>query len=210
MNIEQEIARIAGVGVSDAAAHGFADRALAEGLVDVAYDTLDSPLGPILAAATPAGLLKLSYTRNWAEDEVLEQLAARVSPRVLHAPRRVEPVKRQLGEYFDGSRRRFELDMDWQLMGPFARKVLERTAAIPYGKYSTYTEVAAAAGSPRGARAAGNALGSNPLPIVVPCHRVLRGDLSLGGYTGGIDIKLKLLEIEGIDLSGSQLRLRGT
>jgi methylated-DNA-[protein]-cysteine S-methyltransferase len=179
------------------ASRRFAERALDEGLVDIAYDLLDSPLGPILAAVTPAGLVRLSYQRHRSEDEVLEQLATRLSPRVLHAPRRIEPVRRQLGEYFEGRRRQFELDTDWSLIGPFASKVLGRTAAIPYGSVSTYSEVAAAAGSPRGARAAGNALGSNPIPIVIPCHRVLRRGNALGGYTGGIELKAELLKLEG-------------
>jgi methylated-DNA-[protein]-cysteine S-methyltransferase len=179
------------------ASRRFAQRALDEGLVDVAYDTLDSPLGPILAAVTPTGLVRLSYHRHRPEDEVLEQLASRLSPRVLHAPRKIEPIRRQLGEYFEGRRREFELDTDWSLISPFARKVLGRTVAIPYGSISTYSEVAAAAGSPRGARAAGNALGSNPIPIVIPCHRVLRRGNALGGYTGGIELKAELLKLEG-------------
>jgi methylated-DNA-[protein]-cysteine S-methyltransferase len=179
------------------ASRRFAERALDEGLVDVAYDTLDSPLGPILAAVTPAGLVRLSYHRHRPEEEVLEQLASRLSPRVLHAPRKIEPIRRQLGEYFEGRRREFELDTDWSLISPFARKVLGRTVAIPYGSISTYSEVAAAAGSPRGARAAGNALGSNPIPIVIPCHRVLRRGNALGGYTGGIELKAELLKLEG-------------
>jgi methylated-DNA-[protein]-cysteine S-methyltransferase len=179
------------------ASRRFAERALEEGLVDIAYDTLDSPLGPILAAVTPAGLVRLSYHRHRPEDEVLEQLASRLSPRLLHVPRKIEPVRRQLGEYFEGRRREFELDTDWSLITPFARKVLGHTSAIPYGSISTYSEVAAAAGSPRGARAAGNALGSNPIPIVIPCHRVLRRGNALGGYTGGIELKVELLKLEG-------------
>jgi methylated-DNA-[protein]-cysteine S-methyltransferase len=200
MTVENRIAQIAGEQAGDAAARAFAERALAEQLVDVAYDTVDSPLGPILAAVTPIGLVKLSYTGSFPEEAVLERLAKRVSPRVLRVPRKVDPVRRQLDEYFEGRRRDFELDTDWSLIGPFAQKVLKRTAAIPYGSLSTYGEVAAAAGSPRGARAAGNALGSNPIPIVIPCHRVVRTSHSLGGYTGGLHIKEELLRIEGATL----------
>ena len=200
MSLERRIAELATNSgrpeASDAAAERFLARALDEGPVDIAYDVLDSPLGPLMAAATPAGLVKLSYLANSSEERELERLAERLSPRVLRGSGRVEPVRRQLGEYFEGRRRDFELETDWSLIGPFARKVLERTAAIPYGSLSTYGEVAAAAGSPRGARAAGNALGSNPIPIVIPCHRVLRVGGALGGYGGGVDRKERLLRLE--------------
>lgn len=167
------------------------------GLVDVAYATLDSPVGSLLLAASPAGLLRIAYLdEEGALDRLLEGLAARVSPRVLSAPRRLDESRRELDEYFRGGRHSFDVALDWQLVGPFGRRVLGAAAAIPYGSVCTYTEVATAAGSPRAARATGNALGANPLPIIVPCHRVLRSGGGLGGYTGGLDRKRALLAIE--------------
>ena len=132
-----------------------------------------------------------------SEDAVLADLATRVSPRVLVAPRKLDEPRRELDEYFGGRRRRFELALDWRLTRGFGRRVLEATAAIPYGSVSTYKQVATEAGSPRGSRAAGNALGANPLPIVVPCHRVLHTTGGLGGYTGGLERKRVLLGVEG-------------
>lgn len=174
----------------------FDDAAAAVGLLDVAYATLDSPLGTLLLASTPNGLVRLAYVDFEDEDAVLEDIAARISPRVLAAPRRLDEPRRELDQYFAGSRRRFEVPVDWQLMKGFARRVLEATAEIPYGSVSSYRDVATMAGSPRGFRAAGNALGSNPIPIVVPCHRVLHSGGGLGGYTGGVDRKRRLLAIE--------------
>jgi methylated-DNA-[protein]-cysteine S-methyltransferase len=170
--------------------------AAAAGLLDVAYARVDSPVGNLLLAATPVGLLQLAYVDEGQLDGLLENLAARVSPRVLSSPRRLDDPRRELDEYFGGRRRRFEFPLDWRLVGPFGQKVLAAAAAIPYGSVSSYAEVAAAAGSPRGARAAGNALGANPLPIVLPCHRVVRAGGGLGGYTGGLDRKRTLLAIE--------------
>jgi methylated-DNA-[protein]-cysteine S-methyltransferase len=170
--------------------------AAAAGLLDVAYGKLDSPVGTLLLAATPAGLVRIAYLDEGQEDAVLQDVAARVSPRMLSAPRRLDRPRRELDEYFGGRRHRFELPLDWQLMSSFGRRVLAATAAIPYGEVSTYSQVATVAGSPRGSRAAGNALGANPLPIVLPCHRVLRAGGSLGGYTGGVDRKRALLAIE--------------
>jgi len=170
-------------------------RAAAEGLLDVAYATVDSPLGPLLVAATPRGLVRLSYG---AEGEVLEDLAGRVSPRILEAPARLDEVRRELDEYFDGCRSDFDLPIDWSLTRGFTGKVLRATARIGFGKTSTYAEVAGRAGSPRAVRAAGNALGANPIPVVVPCHRVLRTGGALGGYTGGVERKEFLLRLEGV------------
>jgi len=172
------------------------DAAAAAGLLDVAYAKLDSPVGTLLLAATPAGLVRLAYLDGDQEDSILEDVARRVSPRVLEAPRALDQPRRELDEYFDGRRRSFEIELDWQLMSDFGRRVLTATAAIPYGSCSTYKHVAARAGSPRGSRAAGNALGANPLPIVLPCHRVLHSSGGLGGYTGGLDRKRTLLAIE--------------
>jgi methylated-DNA-[protein]-cysteine S-methyltransferase len=169
------------------------------GLLDVAYATADSPVGKLLVAATPRGLVRIAYL-DGDEDEVLEQIAAQISPRVLRAPRRVDEPRRELEQYFAGERSAFELPLDWQLMHGFSRRVLQATARIPFGAVSSYKKVAGEAGSPRGHRAAGNALGHNPMPIVVPCHRVLHSGGGLGGYTGGLDRKRVLLGIEGIRL----------
>ena len=180
-----------------AAAGRLADRAAHDGLLDVAYTTLDSPVGPVLVAATPRGLVRISFGDDYDHDHVLAELARHISPRVIEAPSYFDAVRRELEEYFQGRRTQFGLPLDWRLTGGFGRKVLRQTARIPYGKVSTYKEMAAKAGSPRGARAAGNALGSNPIPIVVPCHRVLHSGGGLGGYGGGLDNKVLLLKLEG-------------
>jgi methylated-DNA-[protein]-cysteine S-methyltransferase len=146
-------------------ASDLADRAAAEGLLDVAYATVDSPLGGLLVAGTPRGLVRVAYT--------------------------------DYAEYFAGRRDGFDLPIDWSLTRGFAGNVLRQTARIPFGATSTYAEVATRAGSPRAVRAAGNALGANPLPVVVPCHRVLRTGGALGGYTGGVERKEFLLRLEG-------------
>ena len=172
-------------------------RAAAEGLLDVAYGTFDSPLGELLVAVTPRGLVRLAYDDETNEVDVLAELAERVSPRVLRAPERTDPVRRELDDYFAGRRRTFETPLDWSLVRGFAGDVLRATARVPFGEVSTYRDVAAAAGSPRAYRAAGNALGSNPIPIVVPCHRVLHAGGGLGGYTGGLARKRHLLRLEG-------------
>jgi methylated-DNA-[protein]-cysteine S-methyltransferase len=174
-----------------------AERAAEEGLLDVAYATVESPLGPLVVAATPKGLVRVSYSEFRGEDEVLEELARRVSPRVLKAPAKLDPVRRELDEYFEGRRQRFDTPIDWSYLAGFTRDVLRATAAIEYGEVSTYARMAEAAGSPRAVRAAGNALGSNPMPVIVPCHRVLRTGGMLGGYTGGIERKEFLLRLEG-------------
>jgi methylated-DNA-[protein]-cysteine S-methyltransferase len=173
-------------------------RAAAAGLLDVAYCEVDTPVGRVVAARTPRGLVRLAYEdTNASLDAVLESLATRLSPRMLEAPARLDDVRRELDEYFDGRRHEFSVPVDLALVrGPFARRLLEATARIPFGGTSSYAEVAAAAGSPRAVRAAGNALGANPIPIVVPCHRVLRTGGSLGGYTGGLDRKRTLLALE--------------
>jgi methylated-DNA-[protein]-cysteine S-methyltransferase len=176
--------------------------AAAAGLLDVAYATLDSPAGRLLLASTPRGLVRLAYLDAAdQEDAVLEQLAARVSPRILSAPRKLDEPRRELDRYFASALREFTIPLDWQLTRGFGRRVLRATARIPFGSLSTYKEVAAEAGSPRGSRAAGNALGANPLPIIVPCHRVLHTTGGLGGYTGGLERKRLLLGIE----SGQQV-----
>jgi methylated-DNA-[protein]-cysteine S-methyltransferase len=168
------------------------------GLLDVAYATLDSPVGTLLLASTSKGLVRLAYIDYTEEDAVLADLAARVSPRVLASPRKLDEPRRELEQYFAGAREHFELLLDWSLTRGFGRRVLQATAQIPFGSVSTYKQVATEAGSPRAHRAAGNALGSNPLPIVVPCHRVLHSSGGLGGYTGGLERKRLLLEVEGV------------
>ena len=178
--------------------HRLAERAGEEGLLDVAYTTVDSPVGSLTVAGTDRGLVLVGYGPT---DELVERLAARLSPRVLEAPARLDGARRELDEYFDGKRHDFELPLDWSLIRDgFGRRVLQATAAIPFGEVTTYTGVATDAGSPRAVRAAGNALGANPLPVVVPCHRVLRTGGGLGGYTGGLDKKEYLLRLEGVQL----------
>jgi methylated-DNA-[protein]-cysteine S-methyltransferase len=175
------------------------EAAAAAGLIDVAYATLDSPVGRLLVAASARGLVRIAYLDATAdEDLVLADLATRVSPRVLAAPRRLDGPRRELDEYFAGRRNRFETVLDWQLTRGFGRRVLQATARIPFGSVSSYKEIAARAGTPRGSRAAGNALGANPLPIIVPCHRVLHSGGGLGGYTGGVQRKRVLLTVEGV------------
>jgi methylated-DNA-[protein]-cysteine S-methyltransferase len=173
-----------------------AQRARSSGLLDVAYAELDSPIGELIIFVTPRGLLRIKYADEPIEG-VLADVADRVSPRILRAPSRTDPVRRELDGYFALRRQRFDLPIDWSLVHGFAGGVLRETARIPFGDVRSYGQVAARAGSPRAARAAGNALGSNPIPIVVPCHRVLHADGKLGGYSGGLDRKRFLLALEG-------------
>jgi methylated-DNA-[protein]-cysteine S-methyltransferase len=168
-----------------------------DGLLDVAHGTVDSPLGTLTLMVTPRGLVRLSYPGERIHEQ-LQEIAARVSPRILAAPTRTDEVRRQLDAYFERRRRAFDLPIDWRLVRGFAGDVLRATARIPFGSVSSYREVATEAGSPNAYRAAGNALGSNPIPIVVPCHRVLHAGGGLGGYTGGIERKRYLLELEGV------------
>lgn len=187
-----------GSGVSDAAALGLAraaDRAVAAGAVDVAYAEMDSPVGPLLVAATEQGLVTVAFAASGV-DAILGDLSTRISPRVVRAPAAVDEARREIDQYLGGRRRRFALELDWRLVTPFQRQVLRYTAEIPYGHTATYAEIAALAGSPRGARAAGSALGSNPLPIVIPCHRVLPRGGGPGGYAGGTPVKELLLRLE--------------
>lgn len=173
-----------------------ADAAAAAGLLDVAFATLDSPVGTLLLAVTPRGLVRLAYLDDSDESPVLEQLAAKLSPRILAAPGKLDEPRRELDQYFAGARRRFEFPLDWRLTHGFTRRVLQATAKVPYGATSSYKHVAAQAGNPLASRAAGNALGSNPIPIVVPCHRILHSGGGLGGYTGGLERKRRLLAVE--------------
>jgi methylated-DNA-[protein]-cysteine S-methyltransferase len=187
-----------GRGAAQAAAR-LTRRIAAEGLADVSYAPAESPFGTLLLAATRRGLVRVAFPEESLE-AMLERLAQRISPRIVEAHGQLDQVRRELEEYFSGRRRAFEQPLDWTLVGPFGRRVLRVTSEIPYGGVLSYAEVAADAGSPRGFRAAGNALGANPLPIVVPCHRVLRSGGSLGGYGGGLQRKRWLLELEGAPL----------
>jgi methylated-DNA-[protein]-cysteine S-methyltransferase len=180
----------------EAAVQRFISRAQEQGLIDLAYAEVDSPFGPLLVAVSSRGLVRLAYP-NEPPERVVEELARRISPRVLKSPSSTDEVRRELTEYFQGSRRRFEVPIDWALTQGFGRRVLRATARVPFGRITTYREVATRAGSPRAYRAAGNALGANPIPIVVPCHRVLHSGGGLGGYTGGLERKEFLLELEG-------------
>ena len=165
------------------------------GLVEVAYRTLDTPVGPLLLAATAQGLVRVAFERE-DFDAVLAALASRVSPRVLEAPRRLDEAAVELEEYFTGTRRRFDLPLDRALSTGFREKVQRVLPRIDYGSTRSYKEIAELVGSPRAVRAVGTACANNPLPIVVPCHRVLRTDGALGGYVGGLDAKAALLTLE--------------
>ena len=174
-----------------------ATRATEAGLLDVAYGTHDSPLGTLTVFVTRRGLAGISYPDEPIEQQ-LEEVASTISARVMAAPERTDRVRRQLDEYFAGDRRRFDVPIDWRALHGFREQVLRATARIPFGQVSTYRDIAIEAGSPNAYRAAGNALGSNPVPIVVPCHRVLHAGGGLGGYTGGLDRKRFLLGLEGV------------
>lgn len=173
------------------------ERAAEEGLLDVAYATTDSPFGPLLLARTPRGVVRIGLP-NQDADELLGDLATRVSPRVLEAPAQLDEARRQLDLYFEGKLTDFDLPLDWQLSKDFRRRVLRAIARIPYGQTRSYTEMAKSAGNDRAVRAAGTACGSNPIPVVVPCHRVLRTGGALGGYGGGLPMKESLLRLEGV------------
>jgi methylated-DNA-[protein]-cysteine S-methyltransferase len=164
-------------------------------LLDVAYRTVDSPVGTLLLAATEQGLVRVAYDRE-DHDHVLQGLSDRISPRILRAPRRLDQVAQQIAEYFAGKRRDFVLPLDFRLAHGFRRAVLGHLVLINYGHTETYAEVAAATGQARAVRAVGTACATNPMPVVVPCHRVLRSDGKLGGYIGGLDAKAALLSLE--------------
>ncbi|HET7507289.1 MAG TPA: methylated-DNA--[protein]-cysteine S-methyltransferase [Solirubrobacterales bacterium] len=182
---------------TDSALEAFKARAAEEGLLEVAYTTADSPFGPLLLAQTRRGLVRVGLP-NQDSDELLVDLAERVSPRVLEAPDELDEVRRELDLYFDGKLDSFDLPLDWQLSGGFRRQVLRAINRIPYGQTRNYTEMARKAGNERAVRAAGSACGSNPIPLVVPCHRVLRTGGALGGYAGGLPMKEALLQLEGV------------
>lgn len=172
-----------------------AEKAELAGVLDVAYRTVESPVGSLLLAATEVGLVRVAFETQ-GHDTILEQLAATVSPRVLRAPARLDRVAREVDEYFAGRLRTFDVPLDWRLSKGFRREVLAHLGEIPYGRTESYAEVAAAAGSPRAVRAVGTACATNPMPVVVPCHRVVRSDGSAGGYLGGVQAKDLLLALE--------------
>ncbi|WP_078876906.1 methylated-DNA--[protein]-cysteine S-methyltransferase [Streptomyces sp. 150FB] len=165
------------------------------GLLDIAYRTLDTPVGPLLLAATGKGLVRVAFAVQ-DHSAVLRQLSDTISPRILRAPARLDEVSRQLDEYFAGRRRQFDVPLDWRLSKGFRREVLAHLPDIGYGNTASYAQVAAASGSPRAVRAVGTACATNPLPLVVPCHRVVRSDGSMGRYAGGADAKHLLLDLE--------------
>jgi methylated-DNA-[protein]-cysteine S-methyltransferase len=165
-------------------------------LLDIAYRTVDSAVGPLLLAATPLGLLRVAFA-NEGHDSVLQNLSARISPRVLEAPTRLDPVARQLEEFFTGRRHSFDVALDWSLSHGFRRTVLERlNTDIGYGTTTSYASLARLSGSPKAVRAVGTACATNPIPIVVPCHRVIRSDGAVGAYRGGPAAKRVLLDLE--------------
>jgi len=161
---------------------------------EVAYRTIETPIGELLLAATPIGLIRVLF-ENSEWDRALSELRRRVGP-VTHDPDALEEAVTQYQEYFAGKRKEFTIPLDMQLITGFRRKALEHLREVPYGVVESYAEVAEAAGSPRASRAVGSACANNPLPIVIPCHRVLRADGSIGGYGGGLGIKERLLDME--------------
>ncbi len=177
-------------------AGALADAASERGLLDVAIGTVDSPIGWLLVAVTERGLSRVAF-EDEDRDAVLRELARGLSPRILESARATQEVRRELDEFFASRRRRFDLAVDLRLVGRFARLTLAATSRIPFGARRTYRQLAEEIGSPRAARAVGNALGSNPIPIVIPCHRVVRTGGALGGYAGGPGRKAALLAFEG-------------
>lgn len=187
----------------DRAVQGVLARAEREGLIDVAYAEVDSPFGKLLVARTDRGVvrLKLPGGRDGliSPDQTLEDLAANISPRVLEAPSRLDEERRELEEYFEGRRQEFDVPVDWSLTSPgFRSRALHAVARIPYGKTKTYAQIAKSAGNPRAFRAAGTACGHNPIPLIVPCHRVVQSGGGIGNYGGGPEMKKALLDLEGV------------
>ena len=172
----------------------FREAALREGLVDVRFDIVDSPVGELFVAATDRGLCRISYHPDGMEDV----LARTFGPRVMRSP--LDEIRRELDEYFEGTRRDFDLPLDVRV-APFHADVLEELARVPYGRTDTYGSLAAKVGRPRAARAVGTVMNRNPIPIVLPCHRIVGANGSLTGYAGGLDVKLRLLQLEGAMLA---------
>lgn len=172
------------------------DAADRDGVLDVAYRTIDTPVGSLLLAATPEGLVRVAFDRQ-DHDVVLEQLATTLSPRILRAPRRLDPVALEIDEYFARRRTSFDVPLDFALSTGFRRSVLQHLPQIAYGHTESYADVARTVGNAKAVRAVGSACATNPMPVVIPCHRVLRADGSLGGYVGGLEAKAALLDLEG-------------
>ena len=175
--------------------HRFREAAEREGLVDVAYDVAESPIGDLLVAASDRGLAAISFDSD-PEDQ-LERLARIAGPRVLRSPRSVDLARRELDEYFEGRRRNFDVSLDLRALPPFTLSVLDELVRVPYGETTTYGKLALRVGHPRAARAVGTVMNRNRIPIVLPCHRVVGATGSLTGYAGGLDVKERLLELEG-------------
>lgn len=178
------------------AADELTERAVAEGLVDVAVATMDSPIGELFVAVTPTGLVSVAF-EDEPRDEVLERIVRQISPRVLEAAAPTDEARRELEQYFHSQRRSFDLSIDRRLIGDFAWSVLRATSRVGYGELATYGQIAARIHRPTAARAVGRALGSNPIPIVIPCHRIVGAGGSLTGYAGGLPRKQTLLRLEG-------------
>jgi len=198
-DLKRLINRVDAESGSRAAAAAIPDRAAADGLLDVAIGTVASPIGELRVAVTPRGLARVAFEdENF--DGVLELIALRISPRILPSPKATDAWRRELDEYFEARRTLFDLRVDRQLIHGIARDVLRQTSKIPYGEVTTYGTIAGEIGQPKAARAVGRALGSNPIPIVIPCHRVIGTSGKLTGYAGGLDRKIALLELEGVIL----------
>ena len=188
---------------SRAVAGTIPDLATADGSLDVALGTLDSPIGELLVAVTARGLAAVSFEdEDGYREQLLARIAREISPRILPSPKATDEWRRELEEYFAAGRTRFELRVDRRLIHGIAEDVLRRTSKIPYGQLSTYGTIADEIGQPKAARAVGRALGSNPIPIVIPCHRVIGASGKLTGYAGGLDRKVTLLELEGVMAPG--------
>jgi methylated-DNA-[protein]-cysteine S-methyltransferase len=186
----------------DRAVEGLLARAESDRLIDIAYATVDSPFGELLVASTNRGVVRLALPTHRgsqsSRDEVLEDLAEYVSPRILESPKRLDEERRELDEYFEGRRHHFDVPVDWALTAPgFRSRALHAVARIPYGKTKTYAEIAKSAGNERAFRAAGTACGRNPIPLIVPCHRVVQSGGGIGNYGGGPEMKRALLDLEG-------------
>jgi methylated-DNA-[protein]-cysteine S-methyltransferase len=200
--LERMLRRTPSGGDLDRAVQGVVSRAERDGLLDVAYAAVDSPFGRLLVARTDRGVVRLALPSHrghqQSEDEVLEDLARFVSPRVLEAPQRLDEERRELEAYFDGKRHHFDVPVDWALTSSgFRSRALHAVARIPYGETRTYGEIAKRAGNARAFRAAGTACGSNPIPLIVPCHRVVQSGGGVGNYGGGPEMKRALLDLEG-------------
>jgi len=196
MNLHRLVPRAEAERRSRTAAEALTALAAEERLLDVALGVAPSPIGDLLLAVTPRGLACVAFASE-DRDEVLAKIARELSPRILEAPAVTDVVRRELDDYFAGRRTRFDLRLDRRLMHPFAKQVLAATSRVPFGRLATYGEIAGRVGKPKAARAVGAALGSNPIPIVVPCHRVVGAGGKLTGYAGGLDRKRLLLRLEG-------------